>query len=119
MASVPVLFFSAVGVKVILKMHRACGARDEPQLLLWVKSPVIEMLVMSKEAVPVLVSSMAWGELVVPSISRGKEIDVRERPAPATVAVPVNGSVRGLPEALSATVKAPVRFPATVGAKLT
>ena len=46
----------AVGVKVTVMVQEALGARLEPQVLVWEKSPLTAMLVMVRLAVPVFVS---------------------------------------------------------------
>ena len=56
----------AVGVKVALIEHEAPSARLEPQLLVWEKSPLAVMLEIVRTAPPLLVKSIAWGELAVP-----------------------------------------------------
>jgi hypothetical protein len=44
----------AVGVKVTLIVQEALGARLEPQVLVWEKSPLTVMLVIVRVALPVL-----------------------------------------------------------------
>jgi hypothetical protein len=46
----------AVGVKVTLIEQEALGARLEPQVLVWEKSPLTVMLVMLRVALPVFLS---------------------------------------------------------------
>ena len=46
----------AVGVKVTLIVQELLGARLEPQVLVWEKSPLAVMLVRLRAALPVLLS---------------------------------------------------------------
>ena len=48
----------AVGEKVTLREQEALGARVEPQVLVWEKSPLAVMLVRLRVALPVLLSVM-------------------------------------------------------------
>jgi hypothetical protein len=56
-----------VGVKVTLMMQLAPTARLAPQVLVWAKSPLAEMLIMIKVALPVFVRVTVWGALVLPT----------------------------------------------------
>ena len=58
---------TALGVKAIVMMQLAPGARLLPQVLVWAKSPLATMLVMVSTAVPQLVSVIVCGGLVVRS----------------------------------------------------
>ena len=64
--SVPLRVPIAVGVKVTLMVHLAPPARLLPQLLVCEKSPLVVMLVMLSETVPVLVRVTGLEALVVP-----------------------------------------------------
>lgn len=54
----------AVGVKVTLMVQVVGGATLAPQLFVSAKSPVVAMLLISRGAVPVLVSATPKGKLV-------------------------------------------------------
>lgn len=56
---------AALGVKVTLMVQLAPTARLLPQLFVWVKSPVVLMLLMVKAAVPLLVKVAACAALVL------------------------------------------------------
>ena len=63
----PVRVPVAVGVKVTVIVHDELAARLEPQVLVWEKSPLGVMLEIARAAPPVLVRSIASGELAVPT----------------------------------------------------
>ena len=67
MVTAPLRAPGAVGVKVTLMVQLAPAAIVAPQVLLWAKSPLGAMLEMSKGAVPLLVSVIAWALLVLPT----------------------------------------------------
>ena len=56
-----------VGVKVTDITHEAAGARAEPHVLVWAKSPTGTMLAIFSAAVPVFVSVTDCALLVVPT----------------------------------------------------
>jgi hypothetical protein len=64
---VPVRLPIAVGVKLTLIVHVDPPARLPPQLLVSAKSPLVVMLVMLSDAVPVLLNVTGFNALVVPS----------------------------------------------------
>ena len=70
--SEPVRVPVAVGLKVTLIVQLAPAATLVPQVLVSEKSPVVEMLVMLRVAVPVLVSVTVSAALLVPSTVTGK-----------------------------------------------
>ena len=55
------------GVNVTLIVQLACTAREVPQVLLWVKSPVAAMLVIVRGAEPVLVKTTCCAALAIPT----------------------------------------------------
>jgi hypothetical protein len=63
----PVLVPAAVGAKVTLTTQLVVGCKGAVQLLVWAKAPLATMLVKVKAAVPVLVTVIACGLLVVPT----------------------------------------------------
>jgi hypothetical protein len=81
--------------------------------------PVTARLVILKVALPVLVRVTVRAPLVVPTIwlEKVKPTGARLTAGPAATPVPLKVSVCGLPAALSATLRAPVRVPLAVGVK--
>src|SRR5207237_832147 len=75
--------------------------------------------VMVKAAVPVFVSVIVIGALVVASGWLPKPRLVGANPMPGAVPFPLSATVCGLPPALSATDSVPVRAPEAVGVKVT
>ncbi len=70
--NVPVRVPSAVGRNVTLIEHLAPAASEPPQVLVSAKSPLAEMLVIVKVALPLFVSVTVWAALVVPTAWPGK-----------------------------------------------
>src|SRR6185369_13215171 len=66
MARFPVRVPVAVGAKVTLIVHEPPAAIDEPQVLVWLKSPVVEIPVTGAVAVPLLLTVTVCGLLVEP-----------------------------------------------------
>lgn len=100
------------------------AARLVPQVLVWVKLPVMVMPVMVSAALPLLDKLTPMAALVVFANWLAKESEVAESLAVATEAVlatplPDNATACGLPVALSATRRLPLSEPAFVGAKVT
>ena len=73
-----------VGVKVTLTVQEAPGARLEPQLLVWEKSPLAVMLEIVRAAPPLLAKTIAWGELAVPRVWLPKSYDNGEKATSGT-----------------------------------
>jgi hypothetical protein len=117
----PVRVPDAVGVNVTLMAQFPPAARELPQLSVSAKSPLVMMLVMVRVAVPVFDSVTVCAALVVPTVWLAKVSEVGERLAVVvdSVPVPVRPTVCGLPEALSLTLKLPVRVPDAVGVNVT
>jgi hypothetical protein len=69
----------AVGVKVTLIEQEAPAATLEPQVLIWEKSPLAVMLEIVRAALPLFVSAIVAGELVVPTTWLPKLYDDGER----------------------------------------
>ncbi len=65
---VPVRVPDAVGPKVTLIAQLAPAATEPLQVLVAAKSPLAEMLLIVRVALPVLVSFTAWGALVEPIV---------------------------------------------------
>jgi len=68
-----------VGVKVTVIEQLAAAAREEPQLLVWAKSPEAAMVVRVRGAVPELVNFTICAALVVPMVWEAKVRLVGER----------------------------------------
>ena len=96
-------------------------ATELPQLSVSAKSPLVEIVVIAKAAEPVFVSVTVCAALVVPTVWLAKVSEAGERLAVVVdaVPVPVRPAVCGLPEALSVTLKLPVRVPDAVGENVT
>jgi hypothetical protein len=110
----------AVGAKVTEIVQVPATATDEPQVLVWLKSPLAAIVVIVSVADPEFVSVTVWAALVVVSGWLPKLRLVGEKlTAGAVVPVPVSETVCGLPVALSVIETAPVRDPAAVGVKVT
>jgi hypothetical protein len=119
--TVPVLLPAAVGVNVTESMQDPPPAMLVPQLWLTAKSPEAAIEVRFKTALPEFVSVTVCAELVVSVVCDAKVSAVGARVTIGAVATPVpeRVTVWGEPVALSVTVSAPVRVPATEGVKLT
>jgi hypothetical protein len=82
----------AAGVKVTLRVQLDPAATLVPQVFVWLKSPlfvpVIVMLVMLSDAVPVLDKVTTWAVLVVPSNWLPKDSVPGERLSAGAVPVP-------------------------------
>jgi hypothetical protein len=89
MVTVPVRVPIVVGVKLTVIAQLALTASDVPQVLVWAKSPLATMLVIVSVAVPVLVSVIVCGTLVVPNCWLPNATLVAERVATGAVPVPV------------------------------
>ena len=109
------------GVNTTLMVQVAFPARVEGQLLvsekLVTREPVIEILVIATDVVPMLVTVMFCGWLAVPLLKVPKFRLSGEKLI--TVPVPVRATVCGLLGALSVTVRVPVRTPALFGTNTT
>ena len=111
----------AVGENVTLMAQFPPTATELPQLSVSAKSPLVEIVVIAKAAEPVFVSVTVCAALVVPTVWLAKVSEAGERLAVVVdaVPVPVRPAVCGLPEALSVTLKLPVRVPDAVGENVT
>jgi hypothetical protein len=117
----PVRVPICVGLKVTLRVQFARGARLEPQVWVWMKSPLAVMLVMLSVIVPKLLSVADFPGLVVPTSWSAKVKLVGDKVAfgPETTPVPLKATVCGLPVALSVTLTAALRVPLAVGLNVT
>lgn len=117
---------AAVGVKVTLMMQLSPGSTEEPQVLVWLKSPEwVPTIVISltfKAAVPLLVSTTACAALAEPTACEANVRLVGERVIAGAVAaapVPVSGRLCGLPAASSTIETEATRAPGMVGVNIT
>ena len=101
------------GVNVTEIVHEAPAATDEPQVLVWEKSPgfapPMAMLVMESVALLVLESVAVWAVLELPMKMLPKLNDAGVSTAAGAgtaVPVPLSATVCGEPLALSVTVRA-------------
>src|SRR5256884_521796 len=117
----PVRVPDAVGENVPLMAQFPPTATELPQLSVSAKSPLVEIVVIAKAAEPVFVSVTVCAALVVPTVWLAKVSEAGERLAVVVdaVPVPVRPAVCGLSEALSVTLKLPVRVPDAVGENVT
>jgi len=117
MVSVPSLDPDAVDVKVTLIWHFPPAGRPLPQLLVWLNSALAAMeVILSGPLVP---SWTICGLLVVPT-SCGLKVRLEGvRVTAGCPPVPESGTVCGLAGALSATLTAAFRVPASEGLKVT
>jgi hypothetical protein len=84
MVNVPVRVPLAVGVKVTLNVHVDPAATPFPQLSPSAKSPLAEMLVICKGAVPLLERVTVCGALTLPTLWLPKVRLVGESEAPGS-----------------------------------
>jgi hypothetical protein len=120
MDKVPVRVPTTAGVKTTFAVQVAPAATDV-QLLVWLKSPLIVIPVIVSVAVPVFEMVTICGAELLPTLRLAKVRVAGARLTTGAVAapVPVKPTFCGLPVALSATDKVPVRVPAAVGVKTT
>jgi hypothetical protein len=126
--SVPVRLPAAVGVKVTEIVHLPPAATLVPQMLVWAKSPEVEMDVIDRAAVPELVRVMVCAALVVPSVWEAKVRVVAERVTEGTEVVPVPVPLSAMLcvayglvalRELSVSTNVPLIEPKVAGVKLT
>jgi hypothetical protein len=96
MLKVPVRVPEAVGVKVMLMVQLAPAATELPQLSVSAKSPLGEILVIVRAALPVLDSITVCAALVVPTVWLAKVSEEAERlTAGAGFELPKNSVISG------------------------
>jgi hypothetical protein len=114
---------AAVGVKTALMVQFPPLATEEPQLLVWEKSPgsapVIVMLEIVSVALPMLNKVIPLTGLLAPTASLGKVTLEVLKLTVGAVPVPVSEAVCGLPAALSLTETVACRVPDAVGVNVT
>lgn len=117
----PVRVPAAVGAKVTLMEQELPAPREEPQVVVRAKSPLMLMLESVNELDPVLLIVMLCGALVVPTVCAAKVNAVGEMltDTVGVVPVPLKLAVCGLLRALSFTVSVPLRLPVAVGLNVT
>ena len=92
MLSVPDFVPAAPGLKVTEMVQFAPASSVGPQVLVWVKSPLVAMLEMGTGASPGLARVMVWALLLVPTACAEKTSEEEENLTTGTVevaAVPV------------------------------
>lgn len=106
-----------VGLNVTLIWQLEFAAKEDMQLFVWAKSPVVVMLLMVSAPFPVLERVSTDALEVVPTVWFGKVmlLGLRVATGPTPIPVPVRPTVCGLPCALSVSAKVPVRAPVPVG----
>ena len=118
--SFPVLVPVAVGVNVTLMVHLFLAVRLVVHVVPdMAKSPVVEIVMLSRLTLWLLVRVNVLGKLVVPTACGAYQMLNVGVSAAATAPVPVRLAVCGLLLALSITVSIPVLLPSTVGVKVT
>src|ERR1035437_1913999 len=110
---------AAVGAKLTEMVQLAPAATEEPQVLVWEKSPVAAIWVTVNAAVPLLVSVTCWGALELPTGWLEKLKLPGLNATLGAVACPLRRADCTKPGALSVKLNHPPRAPAAVGAKLT
>jgi hypothetical protein len=110
---------AAVGAKVTAMVQLAPTATEEPQVLVWEKSPVVAIWVTFNAAVPLLVNVTCWAALLLPTTWLVKESDEGLNATLGAVACPLRRADCGGPVTLSVMLNHPPRVPAAVGAKVT
>ena len=94
---VPVRLPTEVGVNVTTTVHVPVLATSTVQLLVWAKSPVARMLLTVICPFPVLVNTIDWGALVLPTDCEAKLRLVGLKLAAEAMPVPPRVTVCGLP----------------------
>ena len=115
--NVPVRVPMAVGVKNTLMVQDAPTAKDEPQVWLCAKSPLVEMPEKANAVVPWLVTVTGLELLIVPTSWAAK---VRlDGDKPTNVPTPMRLTLCGLLGSESEIVSTPVLVPIAAGLKVT
>jgi hypothetical protein len=114
-ARVPVV----VGANLMLIWQLDPIARDDLQVVVRVKLPLMAVLMLLSAAVPVFVKVTVCAALVVPTVCAANVRLVVERLAMGAVPVPERVTVCGLVVALSVIVIVPGWLPAAVGVNVT
>jgi hypothetical protein len=97
----------------------APAATDEPQLLVWAKSPAAVIEVIASAELPEFVRVTFCAVLTVPTCWLPKVTLLAERLTSGAKPVPLSETLCGLFAALSVMEIIPVRVPETVGVKVT
>src|SRR3954464_2186270 len=117
--SVPVRLPEAVGLKITLIVHFAPVFSCAPPLLLWVKSPLAEIVWMWSVESPLLLSTTDLGGLAVFTARAAKASDAGEAVATGPNPVPIREMLGAGPDILLFRTRVPLRVPRAVGAKKT
>jgi hypothetical protein len=116
MVTVPLWLPDTGGLKVTLMEQLAKPETPEPQLFVWVKTPLLVTEPTFKNEAPVFVS-LSERVLLVPTEILPKFREEGERPT--DVPLPDSLIVCGLPRSLVSITKLPSRRPGWVGANVT
>lgn len=116
--SVPVRVPRVVGLKTMLTVQLALAGRLLPQLLVWLKSPLMFQPPIDSGAPPVLVKLTFWAALVVATRCEAKAREPAENEATGATPVPERLTVTGAPGSVPPTVRAPADDPGDVGVKV-
>jgi hypothetical protein len=119
--NVPVRAPAAVGVKVTEIAQLAPAPTEEPHVFVSAKSPEAAICVTARAAAPPFDKVTTCAALVLPVIwlLKVSMAGLSEACGASATPVPLKVDECGDPEALSVTVKFPVRAPAAVGVKVT
>src|SRR5512140_3455117 len=107
------------GVNVTLIRQLAPAVTLVPQLLVWLKSPVVAMPLMVSGALPVLVNVTLCAELETPTNWPAKPRLTGKRVATGALPTPDNATVGTAVLLLLVSMSVPLREPDTEGTKLT
>jgi hypothetical protein len=112
-----------LGWNVTLTVHEAPAAIDEPQPLVWLKSPLAATADTVAVAVPEFARVTVWARLVAPTVVEPKVSDdgdaARVEEVPLPDPVPVKETVAGPLPALLETVNVPALVPELLGWNVT
>src|ERR1700674_4240312 len=115
----PVLVPTAVGLNTTLMVQLVLAARLAPQVVVeTLKSPVVELTMLSSVTLWLFLSVNVFGRLVVPTVWAAY-VALLGVNVTGAMPVPDSGTVCGLFAALSVIVMLPVRAPSWVGVKVT
>jgi hypothetical protein len=115
----PVLVPVAVGLNTTLMVQLVLAARLPPQVVVvTLKSPVVEITMLSSVTLWLFLSVNVFGRLVVPTVWAAY-VALEGVNVTGATPVPDSGTVCGLFEALSVIVMLPVRNPGCVGVNVT
>jgi hypothetical protein len=109
----------AEGLKTTLIAQLAPAASDAPQLLVWLKSPVVTSEEIARDMFPLLVSVIVWAVLEVPTSCAAKVSDEGDNAGSAATPVPLRLTGVGALLLLLVNHIDPVWLPSAAGLKTT